>query len=77
MSATHTSRSTGYYSKFFVYIEEESKQGAFLQRITDDENSSEFMDINVLSSFGDDNREPSTCEERHEISNIFGGGEND
>ena len=38
---------------------------------------SEFIDINVVSSYGDNNREPSKCEESHEISNIFGGGEND
>jgi hypothetical protein len=30
MSSTHTSRSTGYYAKVFIYIEEESKTGAFL-----------------------------------------------
>jgi hypothetical protein len=56
MSATHTSRSTGYYAKFFVYIEEENQQGAILQRLTDDSNMSEFLDINVDSSYGNDNR---------------------
>ena len=75
MSATHTSRSTGYYSKFSIYIEEDSKQGAFLQRSTDDANLSEFMDINVVSSHGDNSREPSKCEEQHDISNIYGGGD--
>ena len=78
MSSTHTSRSTGYYAKFFIYIEEESKSGAFLQRLTDDSTqNSEFMDINVVHSFGDNNRDPAKCEEGHEISNIYGGGENE
>ena len=82
MSSTHTSRSTGYYAKFFICIEEESKSGAFLQRLNDDSTSSgnqvsEFMDINVLSSYGDNSREPAKCEEMHEISNIYGGGENE
>ena len=77
MSATHTNRSTGFYAKFFIYIDEESKSGAFLQRLTDESNQTEFMDISVLNSFGDNGREPSKCEEQHEISNIYGGGEND
>ena len=77
MTATHTSRSTGYYARFNIYIEEESKQGAILQRLTDDVNMSEFIDINIVGSYGDNNREPAKCEESHEISNIFGGGEND
>lgn len=77
MSATHTSRSTGYYAKFFIYIEEENRNGAFLQRVTDDANTTEFIDINIVASYGDDNREPIKCEEQHEISNIYGGGENE
>ena len=47
MSATHTNRSTSFYAKFFIYIDEETKSGAFLQRLTDESNQSEFMDISV------------------------------
>ena len=77
MSATHTSRSTGYYSKFFIYIDEENKNGAFLQRLTDDAHATEFIDINVVNTYGDNGREPSKCEEQHEVSDIYGGGENE
>jgi len=77
ISATHTSRTTGYFAKFFIYIEEENKKGAFLQRISDDGSQSEFVDINVSNSFGDNGREPIFCEDSHEISNIYGGGDGD
>jgi len=30
MSATHTNRSSGYFAKFFIYIDENTKSGAFL-----------------------------------------------
>ena len=35
------------------------------------------MDINVVSSFGDNNREPAKNEEGHELSTVYGGGENE
>lgn len=52
-SATYTNRSTGYYARFLLYIEEDNKNAAFLQRDTDDSNLSEFMNFDILATVND------------------------
>ena len=54
MSATHTNRSTGYFASFHLFIDEDNKNAAFLQRDTDDSNLTEFMSFNILATVNDE-----------------------
>ena len=53
VSATHTNRSAGKYSKLLLYIKDQDKQAAFLQRMADGENSAEFLNIEIVYTCGD------------------------
>ena len=60
-----------------MYIDDGATGAAILQRLTD-EGHSEFMDMPVVASVGDDGRKPSDCmcEEGHLLSTFYGGGDN-
>ena len=75
MAATHTPRSTGYFCHFVLFIDEELKKEAVLQRLTDDVNQSEFMDMGILNSVNDDALQPELCEEGHALSATYGGAD--
>ena len=77
MSATHTNRSTGYYSRYLLYIEEDNKNAAFLQRDTDDPNLSEFMNFDILATVNDEGAMlKCDTDESHPLSNQFGMEQN-
>jgi hypothetical protein len=69
MTATHTNRSAGQYSKFLLYIEEDEKNAAFLQRSTDDENAPEFLNLDIVLTVNDEGRSSSLCDDKHMLTN--------